>query len=282
MVKSLLKYCLCTSVLGTIFSFVSCSVGTSSELRNHLKNQGPVVVTNDNPYLVTSVFLAKESEQSPSLKGFLATRGNPSAFELRKKWLSRHQLFLFYLDRNEVYLLEEAGPDWLVQGPARIPEKVLASLPRSELIETSIPAPRAKLSPEPAPAISNTVPRTALPAAKQTAPVVQTEKEQPSSQTNSRLTVSPSGDIVHRVSFPGETLRMIANWYTGDVENVDRIVGINGLSDPNFLAIGQEILLPRYLLKRTDPIPEKEVNFWLKSHVNPGNISPQEEPFPLE
>lgn len=70
---------------------------------------------------------------------------------------------------------------------------------------------------------------------------------------------TPSGDIVHRVSVPGETLRIIATWYTGDFQNAGRLARINSLKNPNQLSLGQAIRIPRYLLVRTAPLPMDEV-----------------------
>ena len=70
---------------------------------------------------------------------------------------------------------------------------------------------------------------------------------------------SSSGDVMHRVAFAGETLRIISQWYTGDVGNTGRIARINGIEKPDELAINQAIRIPRYLLRTTEPLPQTEI-----------------------
>ena len=63
--------------------------------------------------------------------------------------------------------------------------------------------------------------------------------------------LSPRGDLVHYVTFPGETLSMIARWYTGDRTNAGRIARMNGLPNPDQLRIGDSVVVPKYLLATT-------------------------------
>ena len=70
---------------------------------------------------------------------------------------------------------------------------------------------------------------------------------------------SSSGDIIHKVTFPGETLRIITEWYTGDANNTGRVARINGIEKPDLLKINQTVRIPRYMLKTTKPLPESEI-----------------------
>lgn len=74
-----------------------------------------------------------------------------------------------------------------------------------------------------------------------------------------------SEDVLHVVRFPGETLRMIANWYTGDSTNAERISRINGLENANQLTMGNSIRIPRYLLQTKDAMPEGEIERYLRN-----------------
>ncbi len=78
-------------------------------------------------------------------------------------------------------------------------------------------------------------------------------------QVAPNLQKSASGDLIHTVSFPGETLRIITAWYTGDVNSAGRLARINGIENPNRLVIGQTIRIPRYMLANTSPFPEEEI-----------------------
>ncbi len=61
--------------------------------------------------------------------------------------------------------------------------------------------------------------------------------------------LSPKGDLVHYVTFSGETLSIISRWYTHDRANAGRIARINDLNSPDNLQIGDVVVIPRYLLR---------------------------------
>jgi len=60
--------------------------------------------------------------------------------------------------------------------------------------------------------------------------------------------------LEHQVRFKGETVSLISSWYTGTPLNAKRIRNFNDLKEVR-LVKGQEILIPRRLLVRTDIIP---------------------------
>lgn len=59
----------------------------------------------------------------------------------------------------------------------------------------------------------------------------------------------------HKVRYPGETLSLIAKWYTGDAENWRALTKANPRLDPNRIVVGNKIRIPKKLLhtKRTMP-----------------------------
>lgn len=61
--------------------------------------------------------------------------------------------------------------------------------------------------------------------------------------------ITSKGDLVHFVTFQGETLSIIARWYTLDLINAPRIARINRLSEPNALKLGDQIIIPSYLVR---------------------------------
>jgi len=60
----------------------------------------------------------------------------------------------------------------------------------------------------------------------------------------------------HRVRYSGETLSMIARWYTGDVENWHALTRVNPQLDPNRIIIGAQIRIPGKLLNTREPMPQ--------------------------
>lgn len=65
--------------------------------------------------------------------------------------------------------------------------------------------------------------------------------------------------IDHIVQYPGETLSIIANWYTGSGRNWELVLDANPGVDPRRIRLGDLIRIPRELLTREDPMPRSAV-----------------------
>ena len=65
--------------------------------------------------------------------------------------------------------------------------------------------------------------------------------------------------LVHTVKWPGETLALIAKWYTGDTENWRAIAKANPKLDPRRIRLGSQIQIPSELLKNREPMPREFV-----------------------
>lgn len=246
--------------------FFGCSVSSDSGfLRSELSNQGPLALSRENPYVAANLLLGKELEASPLVKGFIQYRGAPDAIEVKRRTLAPVKLYFFYLDRAEGYVFEDRSGDWLIKGPESLPPQVLlqlSNIPRSNgdvpvILKGGITGIRKRGSgsnfvAQPAPQTFNPNPPPGL---ELTAPSLAAGGPATASVTEE----SASGDLIHHVTFPGETLRIITTWYTGDVNNTDRIARINGLANPDTLYIGSKVLIPRYLSKTTEPLPYAEV-----------------------
>lgn len=67
----------------------------------------------------------------------------------------------------------------------------------------------------------------------------------------------PPSYFDHTVTYQGETLGMIANWYTGSTNNWNAIVAANPELKPNKLRLGTVIHIPSELVQQTQPLPKK-------------------------
>lgn len=65
--------------------------------------------------------------------------------------------------------------------------------------------------------------------------------------------------IDHIVQYPGETLSIIANWYTGSGRNWELVLDANPGVDPRRIRLGDLIRIPRELLVREDAMPRSAV-----------------------
>ncbi|MBP9838497.1 MAG: LysM peptidoglycan-binding domain-containing protein [Proteobacteria bacterium] len=78
-------------------------------------------------------------------------------------------------------------------------------------------------------------------------------------------------DLVHKVSFQGETLALIANWYTGKSTNWKLIKEANPKLIPEKMNIGQSILIPGNLVIQREPLNKK----FMQSFGKKGNTATQ-------
>ncbi len=65
--------------------------------------------------------------------------------------------------------------------------------------------------------------------------------------------------FVHTVSFQGETLSLIAKWYTGRQSNWREVAAANPGIDPNRIFLGNQVVIPEELLVTRDPLPQSFV-----------------------
>lgn len=98
--------------------------------------------------------------------------------------------------------------------------------------------------------------------------------------------------FTHTVRWSGETVSIIAGWYTGDIENwkilAEVILKNNPNADVKRIFIGDKILIPESLMKTREPMPKEFVDSFYKrskpkkgSSKKPGGSSSAEkEPQP--
>jgi hypothetical protein len=81
----------------------------------------------------------------------------------------------------------------------------------------------------------------------------------------------------HTVRWAGESLSIIAKWYTGKAKNWSLLAGENPDATPNMLKIGTVIKVPRELVTNTEPMPRSAIPQASKSKRAPGakGVSPR-------
>ncbi len=93
--------------------------------------------------------------------------------------------------------------------------------------------------------------------------------------------------FVHTVKFDGETVSIIAGWYTGDIQNWKALAEANPKIDPYRIFVGNKILIPEDLLKTRVPMPKEFVDGFYRpkkgrvSPVKPGSSPAEEEEIEL-
>ncbi len=75
--------------------------------------------------------------------------------------------------------------------------------------------------------------------------------------------VKPAGKSTsyyeHKVRWEGETLSLIAKWYTGSQKNWKVLAKDNSWLEPNNLSTGHKVFIARNLLKTKKPMPREFV-----------------------
>lgn len=273
-----------STLLLLLLSFSACSTNSELYLRSELANQGPMALSGKNPYMATNLFVAKEMKHSEVFRGFVHYRGTPDAVEVRQSYLKPLRVYLFYLSESEAFMLEEGSQDWLIRGPDKIPQQLMASFFNMQTPGQQAPLaiendgmdrisqgegeplpPAVEPPPVEVRSLRKVPPRSSStkvtpPVLPKEPPVVREKVEVEEEAPKTAVKESSSGDLIHKVTFEGESLQVIAKWYTGDVNNTGRVARINGIEKPDLLQIDQTIRIPRYLLKSSKPLTQAEVN----------------------
>ncbi|MBI4850166.1 MAG: LysM peptidoglycan-binding domain-containing protein [Nitrospirae bacterium] len=90
--------------------------------------------------------------------------------------------------------------------------------------------------------------------------------------------------FVHTVKWPGETVSIIAGWYTGDIQNWKALAEANPDINPGRIHEGMKINIPEDMIKTRDPMPKEFIDsFYPKAVIEkaPPKVTPppvEEEP----
>ncbi len=67
-------------------------------------------------------------------------------------------------------------------------------------------------------------------------------------------------DLMHTVQWKGESLSIIAKWYTGNIHNWKLLAEYNPLNNPDRIRIGNSFFIPEALLITRVPMPKSFVD----------------------
>jgi hypothetical protein len=86
---------------------------------------------------------------------------------------------------------------------------------------------------------------------------------------------------VHTVEWPGETLPMIAQWYTGNKDNGKILAKTNPTIAADRLVAGDQVLIPLELVKNNKGMPKEFIaTFSAKDRAAPKKSSSKTKPVP--
>lgn len=93
---------------------------------------------------------------------------------------------------------------------------------------------------------------------------------------------SPRTGYLHTVRWQGETLCLIAQWYTGSWKNWRTLADSNSAINPDRLAIGDRVVIPEGLLRNRKPLPRDLVLSLAARERGHQPSSPSEDARPLD
>ena len=100
------------------------------------------------------------------------------------------------------------------------------------------------------------------------APLPRSEPVSPKPAPKGTLETKPKpkeASYVHTVKWSGETVSIIAGWYTGDIENWKALAQANPNIKVNRILAGNKIFIPEPLMKTREAMPKEFVDrFYLK------------------
>lgn len=82
--------------------------------------------------------------------------------------------------------------------------------------------------------------------------------------------ISETGYFTHKVRWHGESVSIIAGWYTGDLQNWKVLKEHNPGLNPNRIHEGNKIRIPEYLMKTKAPLPKEYVDSFYGKQTRKG------------
>lgn len=264
---------ICRLLKITVFCTLFFTSACSHSEYGSLVGAGVLPVSTTNAYVGTNLFLATEFEKSRVLFEFFRSRGAPLALERK----SETSLVFYYPKEKEFFLadlvIDEFKYNWITKGPFKMGRaeflKIanLTGIVEDPLFSSKGQVFRFKERIAPTPTqivvIQTPKPKKTTTKKKPQPPVLEVNKETPTpTPLPSKLNFdqmaiqmsrgfaerAPNGDLIHTVTKEGETMRKLAEWYTGSPTNGDVLASMNGVSADAEIVVGTRIAIPEHLV----------------------------------
>ena len=86
--------------------------------------------------------------------------------------------------------------------------------------------------------------------------------------------------FIHTVKFKGESVSIIAGWYTGDIQNWKVLKEHNPDINPNRIFEGNKIRIPESMMKTKAPMPKEYVDSFYSKPTKKESARPAPAPSP--
>jgi hypothetical protein len=280
------KVLLSTLLTPFLFQLIACTQDyrvVINEEFTPLINEGIIAVGESSSHLASNIFLAEEAENNRYLRRFLKQRGFPQAIKLAPAE-SALALNLYYPSDLEQYkALKKLPPnedsprtEWLITGPQPIKRREyneLKSLLNHLESKNNYSEPLPPLNHNNKEILPPLLPikKIVAKSSGKTKHIGEDNKNLAQGKTDKRdlnelnpknfdqeaIALSrgialrnPAGDLVHKTNELNQKISDIAAWYTDSTVNTERIASYNNHKPEDSLVIGEEILIPKDLVKR--------------------------------
>lgn len=218
-----------------------------------LCGKGPVIIVPTDETALSTAFFRQHWVASESIKHLVTQRGTPEAISVEREFLRPNRLKLFYPAQGQVYVLDQVGGEWLVAGSEPL-ERADLDLVRTQQATYSQPVRPAIRVGDVAPPRNPSPPVAAIPPSE-----FRGMLKPPNKALVAKLTKARDNTFTHTVSFPREDFTILADWYTDNSSNAALLARTNRRSPQAVLKVGDQISIPRELMRNPDPLPEAMV-----------------------
>ncbi len=132
MILNMVKACSLSAAILLLNSCSSFDLIPSDSLMQRVNGRGPVLVSEDNPYLAANLLLQQESKKSKELAGFLTEEGQPTAISVQQKIMQPASMTLYYKNDMKQYNMELLRGVWVIDGPFPISDSSVEELLKSQ------------------------------------------------------------------------------------------------------------------------------------------------------
>jgi hypothetical protein len=229
----------------------------SGALFDRLKGKGPMLIEHQNETVASTVFFRETWRSSAAVKHLVTQRGTPEALSVEREFLKPNRMKLFYPRQGQVYILDLQDGEWLVSGSEPLASADYEQLARSQ--SEALPdmiggssRPLTRVKPAARPVVTTSVDNhDRVPAAE-----FRGRLKAPSIARVATLTKRSRDTYAHTVTFRGETLEILADWYGDDPTRKATLGRVNKRNPLEVLHVGETILIPASIMVNSEPLPE--------------------------
>jgi hypothetical protein len=246
---------LLVSVFFSALTLSGCSLKIQQSVPqfDRVAGKGPLLLIRSDDTNSANQFFIDTLGSSEALRLLVREHGAPDAISVEREFLQPTRLKLFYSSQSQVYVCVNQDGRWFVVGVERPSDSDTESLGKQRVKQSQTVA---ELNvPSQAPATVVAAPAVVPLARSSEAPDFRGQLKPPALAGLAPLRRS-SQSYIHHVSFAGETLYSLADWFTEDPTNAAELARASrrALSQP--LRLGDRIVIPASLMRNPEPFPE--------------------------